>query len=325
VILAGDVGATKILLEVGELRSGKWEAQLARRYLTAEVDDFPTLLTSFLGEWTRMRAKSPRIETAGFGVAGPATENTVKMTHRPWAVDGAKISSRLLIPKVRVVNDLEAAANGLPSAGPRDFITIQQGKASPTDARVVMGIGTGLGIAYLVPENGGFRSIPGEGGHAGFGPATVEQGELWRWLFQRRGRVSAEDIVSGMGLVNLFQFMREVNPHPEEIDEDECTPEWITQTAAAKKDDRCVAAVDLFVQCAGVVAGDHALTVMARGGVYLVGGVASKIANALQAGRFNELFCGKGAHSAAMMKIPVRLVRNDRLAVLGAARLASDL
>jgi glucokinase len=322
VILAGDVGATKILLEVGEIRSGKWEVLLARRYPTAEVEDFPALLTSFLGEWTRMRSKSPRIESAAFGVAGPALDNSVKMTHRPWGVDGTKISSRLLIPRVKVVNDLEAAAYGIASLSARDCVTLQAGKSSPIDARVVMGIGTGLGIAYLVPDNGVYRAIPGEGGHASFAPTTHEQMELCRWLQRRYGRASDEDVCSGKGLSNVFEFMREMNPQPKEVNHGECTPEWVSQSAADKSDSRAVASMELFVQCAGAIAGDHALTVMARGGVYLVGGVAGKILNALQEGRFREAFCAKGPHSAAMMKIPVRVVRSDRLAVIGAAQLA---
>jgi glucokinase len=115
-----------------------------------------------------------------------------------------------------------------------------------------------------------------------------------------------------------------MNPLPGEAHDGEVTPEWISQAATDGSDPRSRAAMDLFVQCAGVVAGDHALTVMARGGVYLVGGVAGKVVNALQEGRFREFFCGKGPHSAMMMKIPVRVVRSDRLAVLGAARIASE-
>jgi glucokinase len=322
VILAGDVGATKILLEVGEIRSGKWEALLARRYPTAEVEDFPALLTSFLGEWTRMRSKSPRIESAAFGVAGPAQDNAVKLTSHPWGVDGTKIGTRLLIPHVKVVNDLEAAAHGIAWLNARDTLVIQAGKASPTDPRVVMGIGTGLGVAYLVPDDKGLRAVAGEGGHVSFGPTSAEQMELCRWLQHRHGRASNEDVCSGRGLSNLFEFMREMNPHPDDARGEEYTPERISERAADKSDARCVAAMDLFVQCAGAIAGDHALTVMARGGVYLVGGVAGKIVNALQEGRFRESFCAKGAHSAAMMKIPVRVVRNERLAVIGAARLA---
>ena len=322
-ILAGDVGGTKILLEVGEIRSGRWETTLARRYATAEAEDFFTLLADFLGVWNKMRPKNQRITAAAFGVAGPAEGNRVKMTHRPWAVDGAKISSRFLIPNVRVVNDLEAAAHGIAWLGPRDCVTIQAGKGSPDGPRVVMGVGTGLGVSYLIPAQDGFRAIPGEGGHVGFAPATVRQAELWRAIFAAHGRVSAEDVVSGLGLTHVFAFIRDGSVHRPGAAEDQITAEWITRSAIEKSDAVSAQALDLFVECLGNVAGDQALSVMARGGVYLTGGVTTRIVAAILEGRFCEAFCSKGAHSAMMMKIPVRAVRNERVALLGAARLAS--
>jgi glucokinase len=322
-ILAGDVGATKILLEVGEVRGGRWETLLARRYATAEAQDFTSLLTAFLGEWNRMGGQ--RITAAGFGVAGPAQDNRVKMTHRPWAVDGEKIASRFPIGKVLVMNDLAASAHGIAWLGPSDCAVIQPGKDSPSEPRVVIGVGTGLGVAYLVPSAEGFRAIPGEGGHAGFPPATIRQAELWRAIYAAHGRVSAEDVVSGIGLTHVLAFVRGATVHRPGAAEDSITPEWITRTAGEKSDSESAAALDLFVECLGNVAGDHALAVIARGGVYLTGGVITRIIASLQEGRFREAFCAKGPHSALMMKIPVRALRTERVAVLGAARLASAL
>ncbi len=311
-ILAGDVGATKILLEVGESRSGRWQAKLARRYVTSEIDNFQALLTAFLGEWNQVRGKADRITGAGFGVAGPTNGNKVKMTHRPLAVDGDAISERFLIPQVRVVNDLAAAARGLDLLTPRDLITIQAGKAVPDEPRVVLGVGTGLGVAYLVPDGDGYREIAGEGGHMGFAPATIAQSRLWQAIFRHHGRVAAEDVVSGMGLNQIFAH---VNGAREAV-----TADWLVERAA-KGDSQCSAALDLFVECLGNVAGDHALAVMARGGVYLVGGVITRVHARIREGRFSEAFCAKGAHSAALMKIPVKAVTSDRVALLGAANL----
>jgi len=305
-ILAGDVGATKILLEVGDFRSDRWESKLGRRYATTEIDNFPNLLTSFLGEWNQVRGKDERITGAGFGVAGPALGNKVKMTHRPITVDGDAIGERFLIPKVRVANDLAAAARGIDTLSSRDLVTIQDGKAVPGDPRVVLGVGTGLGIAYLVPDdNGGYREIAGEGGHAGFAPASVQQAQLWQAIFAHHGRVAAEDVVSGMGLANILSFV------------EEAPREAIDAGRFAENQ----AALDLFAECLGNVAGDHALAVMARGGVYLMGGVITRVHARLSAQRFSEAFCAKGAHSAALMKIPVKAVTNERIALLGAAKL----
>ena len=319
-ILAGDVGATKILLEVGEFRSDRWQAKLAKRYSTTEVDNFPGLLTSFLGEWNQVRGKGERITGAGFGVAGAATGNKVKMTHRPLTVDGDAIAERMLIPKVRVVNDLAAAARGLDALGPRDLVTIQAGKAAPGEPRVVLGVGTGLGVAYLVPKDDGYEIIPGEAGHAGFAPATYAQAQLWQSIFAHHGRVAAEDVVSGMGLTHVFSFAKANEAHTHGEPEDTITADWLS--ARAEKGDLVSSgALDLFVECLGNVAGDHALAVMARGGVYLTGGVITRLHARIREGRFSEAFCAKGAHSATMMKIPVKAVTSDRVALLGAAKL----
>lgn len=319
-ILAGDVGATKILLEVGEFRSDRWQPGLARRYSTVDAENFPALLTEFLGEWNTVREKDQRITAAGFGVAGPAHGNKVKMTHRPLVVDGDAISSRFLIPKVLVVNDLAAAAQGIGVLGQRDIATVQEGEADPSSPIVVMGVGTGLGIAYLVPlEEGGYRVVPGEGGHCGFSPATHDQAQLAQAIVSSHGRCSAEDVCSGRGLRHVFSFMRTRQPHEKGELEESVTAEWISERAFAG--DSCAnSAIELFIECIGTVAGDHALAVMARGGVYLTGGVTARMHERIRAGRFSEMFCAKGEMSSELMSIPVRAVTSERVALMGAAK-----
>jgi glucokinase len=156
------VGGTKILLEVGDFRSDRWESKLGRRYSTTEIDNFPNLLTSFLGEWNQVRGKDERITGAGFGVAGPALGNKVKMTHRPITVDGDAIGERFLIPKVRVANDLAAAARAVDTLSSRDLVTIQEGKAVPGEPRVVLGVGTGQAL-HIGRRQRRYREIAGEG------------------------------------------------------------------------------------------------------------------------------------------------------------------
>ena len=319
-ILAGDVGATKILLEVGEFRSDRWQTGLARRYSTGDAENFPALLTEFLGEWNAVREKDQRITAAGFGVAGPAQGNKVKMTHRPLVVDGDAISTRFLIPKVLVVNDLAAAAQGIGVLGQRDIVNVQEGEGEADAPIVVMGVGTGLGIAYLVPlPEGGYRVVPGEGGHAGFSPATHDQVELARAIVTAHGRCSAEDVCSGRGLRHVFAFMRTLHAHEKGAAEETLDAEWISGRAI-EGDPVANAAIELFVECLGTVAGDHALTVMARGGVYLTGGVTARMHERIRAGRFREMFCAKGPMSNELMKIPVRAVTSERVALMGAAK-----
>jgi glucokinase len=319
-ILAGDIGATKILLEVGEVRSGRWEAKLARRYATSEIETFYAALTDFLGEWNRVRGKDGRIDAAGFGVAGLVEGNKAKMTHHAIVVDGDAIESRFLIPRVKVENDLAAAAHGLQWLAPRDLATVQDGKALESAPRIVMGVGTGLGVAYIVPDEKGYRVVASEGGHVGYAPATLREVALWHSIFSAHGRVEAEDVASGIGLTHILEFVRGEGAHAKGAPEDKLDAEWIAERAA-KGDLVCSGALELFFECLGNVAGDHALAVLARGGVFLTGGVITRVHAQIEASRFSEAFCAKGAFSGLMMKIPVRAVKNERVVLLGAARM----
>lgn len=322
-ILAGDIGATKILLEVGDTRTGRWEPMLARRFATEGAANFSAILEAFFEEWKGTRPNAGyRITAAGFGVAGPAIGNRVKMTNRPWIVDGDAIAQRFHVPKVCVVNDLVASAHGISWIPPRECVMLQPGRASETEPRVVIGVGTGLGISYLVPVDGRWREVAGEGGHAGFAPATLEQAELWHSLFTTFGRASAEMVLSGPGLANIYTFLQGKGTH--QVTLQSPLPEKITQAALDGSDGLCDKALDLFVECLGSVAGDHALAAMARGGVYLTGGIVAKILPRLQAPRLREAFCAKAPHSAILMRIPVRAVTSERVGLLGAARLALE-
>ena len=315
-ILAGDVGATKILLEAGDFRSERWQPVLARRFL---IDDFPhfyAVIAAFLKEWEAVKPRRARLTAAGVGIAGPVQAHKVKMTHRPWTIDAAALSRRFAIPKAILLNDLAAAATGIAALPARDMVTIQPGKVDPDAPRAVLGVGTGLGVAYLVPRDGGYQVVPGEGGHVGFSPGSVEQADLWQGMFRLHGRVEAEMICSGMGITNVYEVLKGERARRE--------PAWISENAS-KGDATCAHALDLISECLGNVAGDHALAVMARGGVYLAGGVVAKIAQTFNTQRFREAFCAKGAFSSHLMKIPVKLVTNERLALIGAARAADAL
>src|SRR5688572_10894746 len=311
-ILAGDVGGTKIMLEAGEIRSGTWTPVLSRRYESAEMT-FVQALAKFLEEWNATRKSSQRITAAAFGAAGPCSGNRVQMTNRPWSVDGDVVMNRFGIPRARVVNDLEASARGLELLPDRELKTIQSGKAVELAPRVVMGVGTGLGVAYLIACGQQYRAVAGEGGHATFAPVTPMQVELMQAVRAQRGRVSVEDIVSGTGLSRIYEFMSERGecgtPPPDAL-----LPERISRAALEGSDTLCSSALDLFVECIGSVAGDHAVNVMARGGVFLTGGIVAKILPRLRGQpprgqdqtteHFRAAFCAKGAHSTILKRIP---------------------
>ena len=321
-ILAGDVGATKIVLEVGEVRDGAWTAFAARRYESADVS-FAEAAAAFLEEWRGTRG-ARKVKAAAFGAAGPKQGNCIKMTNRPWSVDGDFVANRLGIPKVAVVNDLEASARGLELLPGRELRTIQPGRAVALAPRVVLGVGTGLGVAYLIACGDRYVAVAGEGGHATFAPVTPVQAELAQAIHGTRGRVSNEDILSGMGLSRIYEFMTSRGecgmPSP-----DAMRPENISRAAMEGTDAACGSALDLFVECIGSVAGDHALNLMAQGGVYLTGGIVAKILPRLKSERFLAAFCAKGAHSHLLKRIPIKAVTSERLPVLGAAAFAAAL
>jgi glucokinase len=318
--LAGDVGATKILLEVGELRSGRWYTRFSRHYDTRDEVNFPEALHQFLSEWN---GAGTDITAAAFGVAGPPQDNKVKMTHRPWVVDGGLLSDRFSIPHVKVVNDLAASAHGIDWLDEADLLEIQPGERMANEPRVVIGVGTGLGISYVIRANGHVHEIPGEAGHANFAPGTLQQMALWQEIFSQHGRVSNEDILSGAGLQHVYAFTSGQGAHIPGTSETP-TPAQISHDAIEMKDAKALAALNLFFECLGNAAGDHALSVLARGGVYLTGGVIAKNLPALNSERLRSAFCAKGPHAALLMRVPIYALKSERAGLLGAARYATE-
>jgi glucokinase len=318
-IVAGDVGGTKSLLQLAGLRRGRPVAVLERRYMAADFADFAAMLERFLGECRAQRGRGLRLARACFGAAGPASENRIRMTNLPWCLDGAAIAARFGIGNVRVVNDFEAAAAGIEALAPGDSATLQPGLPLAQAARVVIGAGTGLGVAYALPRRGGWRVVAGEGGHAGFAPADEEQMRLWRALHLQLGRVSVEHVVSGAGLVRIYEFLRaEQGAGAPAAD-----AATISRLALEQNDALACRALDLFIACYGAAAGDHALAVMARGGVYIAGGIARRIFSRLAAGGFVAAFNAKGAHAQLNRTMPVHVVTTERLGLLGAALIAA--
>jgi len=294
VILAADIGGTKSLLALFEGAAPAFELRLA----SAEFADFESLLARFLDEARTALGAAPAIEAACLGVAGPVRGGIVRVTNLPWTIDAARLAGRFALGSLELMNDFAAAAWGVGALASQDLVTLQAGAPLAGAPRAVLGAGTGFGVAYVV--NG--VPVPGEGGHGGFAPAGVEQEALWRFLHERLGRVQLEDVVSGPGLARIHEFMTGERVAPE---------------------DAAPAALDLFVTCLGAAAGDHALNVMARGGVYVCGGIASKVLPRLAAGGFLAAFNNKGAFAEHTRRMPVHVVTNERVALLGAAAAAA--
>jgi len=302
-ILGGDLGGTKTLLALAD---GDGRIVRQRRYASAEYADFADLLADFLGGERGVAA-------ACFGIAGPTDGRTAQLTYLPWRLATDDLGQRFAISRVALVNDFAAAAHGLPHVAPENLVALQVGTPAADAPRVLLGPGTGLGVAGLLPEQGGFRVVAGEGGHFGFAPQTPEQGELWRWLLAQRGRVTAEDIVSGPGLVRAHAFLGGGST----------TPEAIGAAARRGDDARAQAALQLWLACLGAFAGDLALHWLARGGVYIAGGMAAGLLPRVDCAPLLAAFHAKREHAGLMPAMPLHLVTDAELGLRGALALAT--
>jgi len=323
-ILAGDIGATKALLLLAASRRDRIDPVLERRYAVADFDGFSALIARFLDDCRRYRRRGARIASACFGAAGPVSAECIRMTNLPWYLEAGAIAAEFGIGSVLLVNDFEAAATGIEALSTGECAELQRGEPLSGGARVVIGAGSGLGVAYALPQGKRYRGLAGEGGHAGFAPADDEQMRLWQALKAQLGRVSVEHVVSGPGLVRIYEFLRSTSPGTEGLRARERaeSPAEISRRAIELGDSLASRALDLFIACYGAVAGDHALCACARGSVYIAGGIAPKIFARMAAGGFLAAFNAKGAHAQLNRRMPVQVVTTERLGLLGAALLA---
>mgnify|MGYP000653877020 CR=1 FL=1 len=305
-ILGGDLGGTKTLLALAEIDSDGLRIIREQRYASQAYSSFDDLLADFL-------ADAPSIASACFGLAGPTDGHIAKLTYLPWQLSGEALKSRFKLNSVSLANDFAAAANGLALVGPDNLQTLQRGQAIAQAPRIILGAGTGLGVAGMVWDGGRYKVIPGEGGHLGFSPQTPEQGELWRWLLAQGERVTTEDVVSGPGLEKIYAFL---GGQPEQAEE-------IGNTALNNSNPLAKQAVELWLSCFGAFAGDLALHWLAHGGVYIAGGIAAKLMPHFGHEIFINAFNAKREHRNIAENMPVQLVTEQRLGLLGALVLAA--
>jgi glucokinase len=267
------------------------------------------------------------VERATFGVAGPVVGGRATITNLSWVIDEAELQLALNLSTVRLLNDLEAIGYGVPFLEPEDLHTLNEGQAVPGGAIAVIAPGTGLGEAFLTWDGTRYRSHATEGGHAGFAPTNDRQVGLLRYLLDRFDHVSYERVCSGMGLPNIYAYLKD-SGYAEE-------PPWLARELAAADDptpvivnaaldskrpcELCVATLNVFVSILGAEAGNLALKVLATGGVYVGGGIPPRILSTLERGPFMESFRSKGRFSDLMSRMPVHVILNPKVALLGAA------
>ncbi len=308
-ILAGDIGGTKCLF--GLFEDGQCVVQ--RRLASADFPSFSAALSVFLAH-----EPGRLLTSACFAVAGPvaADGRHARLTNLPWALDATELAQTLGVPEVLLVNDFAAAALGSVTCPPDQRVTLQIGEPVTDAPCLVLGAGTGLGMALALPTGGGWRIVAGEGGHVGFAPADEQQRALWQWLHQRYGRVIWEQVVSGPGLAAIHEFLGGAPASPAQIGA-------AALSAPASAEAR---ALTLFLSLYGAFAGDMALTCLPRGGVFLAGGIAAKVLPALQGSdsAFLTGFTAKGGHSALMPPLPVYVVTDAAVGLRGAAMMLSS-
>jgi glucokinase len=306
-LLGADLGGTKTLVALAEVRGGRPAILEERRYANDGFQSFAAVLRRFLDETGPGYAA---VASAGIGVAGPIEGRRVKVTNLPWTLDADELSRTLGGARVVLLNDFAAAAHGIDALEAESLVTLQAGEPVEHGAQLVLGAGTGLGVAFRIWTGDRYQVVAGEGGHFGFAPADATQTSLADALRARFGRVIVEHVVSGPGLARVHAFLSDSRA--------ESDPASIVRAALEDGDAEASEAVDLFLACYGAVAGDFALACMARGGVFVAGGIAPKLGPRIEAGGFVRAFGDKGVHAALAARFPVHLVTDERLGLLGA-------
>jgi glucokinase len=320
-ILAGDIGGTHTRLAFFDVVNGRFSLVSASVFPSREYSGLDEIVAKFV------YTANLRPDTACFGIAGPVRNGRVEASNLPWVIESKRLAGELKITKALLINDLEANAWGIPALDAKDVVALNKVKGEPVGNQAVIAAGTGLGEAGMYWDGSQHHVFASEGGHGDFAPRNQLEVELFNYLRTRFGHVSYERIVSGPGLVNVFNFLRDTGrgaPQPWLLDEmtNSDPAAAISRAAIESKCPLSEQAVDLFISIYGAEAGNLALKIMAVGGVYLGGGIAPKMLTKLSGPLFMQAFAGKGRMQALLESMPVRVITNDRIALLGAARCA---
>ncbi len=320
-LLAGDIGGTKTHLGIFSREKGLRAPLAEADYLSAQFPDLLSIIRKFL-EDTKLAA-----DAACFGVAGPVVKGTARVTNLPWLLSEKQLGRELNLKSVILLNDLEAIACAVPLLTSADLHTLNAGRPVPKGNMAVIAPGTGLGEAFLTWDGTGYRGHASEGGHTDFAPNGMLERELLGYLQDKLGHVSYESVCSGPGISNIYCFLRERCYAAE--------PSWLSDRLAGEKDlapviagvalsnenrcDLCMMTLELFVSILGAEAGNMALKVLATNGVYIGGGIPRRILTFLENGQLMKSFRNKGRMSDLISGMPVFVILNPKVALLGAA------
>jgi glucokinase len=328
-LLAGDIGGTKTALSLcARDGDGRYSELASAAYPSAQYSGLLPIVRQFFKE-AAAKHDALNLRAAGFGVAGPVENGVCKTTNLPWVLD-ERLLAEGLGTQVSLINDFHAVALGIPELAADAFVVLQQGEIDREGPVAILGAGTGLGEAILMPTPSGARVIASEGGHADFAPRTPLEVELLKFLWRRHRRVSVERVVSGQGLRALYDFVLDHKLAAEADSvrsqlEKEDAGKVIGEHGVRGSDAACEHAVDMFVSLYGAEAGNLALKVLPHGGLFVAGGIAPKLIEKLRDGSFMHAFLDKGRLSSTLQRLHVAVVVNPRVGLLGARRRASEL
>jgi glucokinase len=320
-ILVGDIGGTKTHLAIVSNEAGPRVLREEALFPSTHYPSLEAIVREFLSRG------SHQVDSACFGVAGPVVDGRATITNLPWALDEENLQLTLGIFSVRLLNDLTSLACAVPFLQPNELHALNVGIPAPRGALAVIAPGTGLGEAFLTWNGSGYQPQASEGGHASFAPVDMAQVDLLRYLFGRYNHVSSERVCSGIGIPNIYAYLRDKRPAAE--------PAWLAEKLASAADptphiikaafdperscELCVCTLEMFVSILGAEAGNLALKVLATGGVYLGGGIPPRLLRLLEAPEFLEAFRGKGRLAHLLDHVPVHVILNPQAALVGAA------
>ena len=320
-ILAGDIGGTNARLAAFETEGNRLQCVVEKIYPSKQHNGLPEIVSDFI------RTEGIPANSACFGVAGPVRHGVSKISNLPWTIDARELATQLRLRSVGLINDLEALAYGLDALESKDFVTISEGASDAEGNMAVVSAGSGLGEAGLYWD--GFRHHPFacEGGHTEFAPKNDLEVELLQYLMKKFGHqhVSYERILSGPGVQNIYEFLRDTGKEEEpawlkeQLAAAPDAPALISQLGLQNKAPICDRTLTIFASVFGSEAGNCALKFMATGGIY-VAGIAGKIVAKMQEPNFMESFLDKGRMRSLLEGIPIKIVLNDDSGLLGAAR-----
>lgn len=346
-LLAGDTGGTKtnlVLMETQGTGAGtKLKTLYESRYVSAEFSDLVPMVRKFLAQAAESLGAQPAPEKACFSIAGPVVDNTSSLTNLSWLLDAERLEKDLAIAHMSLINDFAAIGYGIAGLESTDLHTLQEGEPKPDAPLAVIGAGTGLGQGFLIQDGEMYRVYPTEGGHTDFAPRNEMEFQLLRYLRDklRLSRISVERVVSGMGIVAIYQFLRDRQAASEDADVAAAVCTWereaglseksvdpaavIAIAAVEKHDSLCKQTMEMFVELYGAEAGNLALKLLPYGGLYVAGGVAAKNLPLMSSGLFLRAMTDKGRMRSLMERIPVHVILNQKVGMLGAALCASRL